>query len=81
MTPVLTITASPAIVTAGIPADVNFTVKNQTSGFVVSGATVTLTGVATGSGDTGADGNATISVNAGSAGTITATASMTGYTG
>ena len=78
--PVLTISASPKSVIAGTPANVNFTVKNQTSGLVVSGATVTLTGVATGSGITGTDGNATISVNAGSPGTITATASKTGYT-
>ena len=78
--PVLTVNASPTSVTAGTPTNVKFTVKNQPSGLVVSGATVTLTGVATGSGTTGADGNATISVNAGSAGAITATASMTGYT-
>ena len=81
VTPVLTISASPISVTVGSPANVNFTVRNQTSGLVVNGATVTLTGVATGSGVTGANGNATISVNAGSAGTITATASMSGYTG
>jgi hypothetical protein len=46
---------------------------------VVSGAFVTLSGAATGSGTTGSDGNTIIKVNAGSAGTITATASRTGY--
>ena len=78
--PVLTVTASPTSVIAGTPTAVTFTVKNQTSGLVVNGATVTLTGVATGSGVTGANGNATISVNAGTAGIITATATLTGYT-
>ena len=78
--PALTVSASPTTVTAGTPTNVKFTVKNQSSGLVVSGATVTLTGVATGSGTSGADGIATISVNAGSGGTITATASKTGYT-
>jgi hypothetical protein len=80
VTPVLTVAASPTSVTANTPTNVNFTVRNQSSGLVVSGATVALTGVATGTGTTGADGNATISVNAGSAGTITATATLTGYT-
>jgi len=78
--PVLTVSASPIIVTAGTPTNVKFLVRNATSTLPVNGATVTLTGVATGSGSTGADGNATISVNANSAGIITATASMTGYT-
>ena len=78
--PVLTVSASPIIVTAGTPTNVKFMVRNATSTLPVNGATVTLTGVATGSGSTGADGNATISVNANSAGIITATASMTGYT-
>jgi PKD repeat protein len=75
---VLTVSANPPAVIAGTPTNVNFTVRNQ-SGFVVVGALVTLTGVATGSNTTGADGNATISVNAGSPGTITATASLNPY--
>jgi hypothetical protein len=79
VTPVLTVSANPTSVIAGTPTNVNFTVKNQSSGLAVNGASVALTGVATGSGTTGADGNATISVNAGSAGIITATASMGGY--
>ena len=78
--PVLTIVANQTTVTAGTPASVNFLVRNQSSGLAVSGATITLTGVATGTGTTGADGNATISVNATGAGSITATASMAGYT-
>ena len=78
--PALTITASPTSVIAGIPTAVTFTVKNQTSGLAVNGATVTLSGAATGSGVTGANGNTTISVNASAAGTITATATLTGYT-
>ena len=80
VSPALTVSASPTSVIAGTPTNVNFTVRNQSSGLVVSGALVTLTGVATGTGTTGADGNATISVNAGGAGTVTATASMAGYT-
>jgi hypothetical protein len=78
--PVLTVSASPTTVTAGTPTNVNFTVRNATSTLPVSGALVTLTGVAGGSGTTGADGNATILVNAGSPGAVTATASLTGYT-
>jgi hypothetical protein len=74
------VSASPTSVIVGTPTPVTFTVRNQSSGLVVNGATVTLTGVATGSGVTGANGNATISVNAGAAGIITATANRTGYT-
>ena len=80
VTPVLTITANQTNVTAGTPTFVNFMVRNQSSGLAVSGATVTLTGVATGTGTTGAGGNTTLSVNASGAGIVTATASMTGYT-
>ena len=78
--PALTVSASPASVIAGTPTAVKFTVKNQTSGLVINGAAVTLSGAATGSGVTGADGTAIISVNAATAGTITATATRTGYT-
>ena len=78
--PVLTVTASPSSVIVGTATAVKFTVKNQTSGLVINGATVTLSGSATGSGVTGADGTVTISVNAGTAGTITATAIRTGST-
>ena len=51
--PVLTVSASPASVIVGTPTAVKFTVKNQSSGLVINGATVTLSGVATGSGVTG----------------------------
>jgi hypothetical protein len=78
--PVLTIAANQTTVTAGTPTSVNFMVRNQSSGLAVSGATVTLTGVATVSGTTSAGGNVTLLVNATGAGTITATASMAGYT-
>ena len=78
--PALTVSASPTSVIVRTPTAVTFTVKNQTSGLVVNGATVTLTGVATGSGVTGANGNTTISVNASAAGTVTATATLAGYT-
>jgi len=74
----LGISASPTTVTAGIPTDVTFTVISDSA--AVSDALVTLSGSATGSGTTDANGTAVISVNATGAGTITATASKTGYT-
>ena len=77
-TPVLSISTSPTLVTAGIATGVVFTVTS--SGTAVVGATVTLTGVASGTGTTISGGVITISVNATGAGTITATASKTGYT-
>ncbi len=73
----LGISASPTTVTAGIPTDVTFTVTSDSA--KISGATVTLSGSATGSGTTDANGTAVISVNATEAGTITATASKAGY--
>ncbi len=76
--PLLSISANQTTVTVSTPTDVNFTVTN--AGAAVSGATVTLSGMATGSGTTDASGNTIISVNATGAGTITATASLTGYT-
>ena len=74
--PPLTVSANPTNVTVGILTNVIFTVSPA-----VSGATVTLTGAATGSETTDANGSATISVNSTGAGTITVTPSMTGYTG
>ena len=79
--PGLTVSANPTSITMGTPTPVIFTIKNATSTLPVSGAVVTLTGAATGSGTTGTDGNATISVNATNAGIITATATLTGYSG
>jgi hypothetical protein len=77
-TPALSISADLATVTVGVPTDVTFTVTN--SSVPVEGAAITLSGSATGSGTTDANGTAVISVNATGAGTITATASNTGYT-
>jgi hypothetical protein len=77
-TPKLSISASPTTVTVGVPTDVTFTVTNDSE--PVEGAAITLTGQATGSGTTDADGTAVISVNATSEGTITATASKEGFT-
>lgn len=74
--PPLTVTASPTTVTQGITTPVKFTVKS--SGADVTGANVTLSGAATGSGTT-VNGTVTINVNAATAGTITATATKTGY--
>jgi hypothetical protein len=74
----LSISATPTTVTAGIPTDVTFTVTSN--GIAVGDASVSLSGSATGSGMTDANGTAVISMNATGAGTITATASKTGYT-
>jgi len=75
--PTLTVSATPSTVTAGTPTFVTFNVTS--SGIAIDNATVTLSGIATGSGITNASGLAVISVNATSAGTVIATASMTGY--
>ncbi len=78
--PTLTVSASPKNVTAGTATNVVFTVTSN--GSTVNGATVTLSGAGVSiSNTTDASGIATISVNATSPGTITATASKTGYTG
>ncbi|MCZ7400992.1 MAG: S-layer protein domain-containing protein [Candidatus Methanoperedens sp.] len=74
--PALTVSANPKNVTVGTPTNVIFTVSPA-----LSGATVTLTDKATGSGTTDANGSVNISVNATGAGTITVTPGMTGYTG
>jgi hypothetical protein len=73
----LGISANPATVTVAIPTDVTFNVTSDSA--KISEATVTLSGSATGSGTTDANGTAVISVNATGAGTITATASKAGY--
>ncbi len=73
----LSISANPTTVTAGIPTDVIFNVTSDSA--KISEATVTLSGSATGSGTTDANGTVVISVNATGAGTIMATASKTGY--
>ena len=76
--PALSISADPTTVTMGVPTDVTFTVTN--SSVPVEGAAITLTGKATGSGTTDANGTAVISLNATGKGTITATASKEGFT-
>ncbi|MCX9025799.1 MAG: hypothetical protein OIN85_06860, partial [Candidatus Methanoperedens sp.] len=76
--PALVVTSNPATVRAGTPASVIFTLTS--AGAIISGATITLEGAATGSGTTDGSGKATITVNAAKAGTITATAIKTGFT-
>ena len=71
-TSTLSISASPTNVDVGIPTDVTFTVTNNS--IPVEGAAISLSGSATGSGTTNAQGTAIISINATSEGTITATA-------
>jgi len=74
----LSITASVTEVTVGIPTEVTFTVTSN--GAPVRLADVVLSGMATGSDRTDANGTALISVNATGAGVITATASRSGFT-
>jgi len=74
----LSISADPTTVTVGTPTDVTFTVTNGSA--LIEGASITLTGCADESGTTDASGIVVISVNATSAGTITAIASKDGYT-
>lgn len=79
ITPVtLAVTASPSIITAGDPTSVTFSVTNIL-GAPQGGIKVDLTGTATGSGTTDANGNVVINVNAPTAGAMTATAGKTGY--
>lgn len=74
----LSISSSHATVTLGVPTHVTFTAT--AIGSPVSGATISLSGATVGSGITNQDGKAIILVNPQSTGTITATASETGYT-
>ena len=74
----LSISASLSEVNVGEATNVTFTVTSDDN--PVEGANVTLSGSADGSGTTEADGSVVISVNATSAGTITATANKVGYT-
>ncbi|MFZ3058329.1 MAG: hypothetical protein WA102_01205 [Candidatus Methanoperedens sp.] len=76
--PTLSVAATPTTVTVGTPTSATFTVTS--GGTAVSGATVTLTGSSTGTGTTDGSGKVVISVNAATAGTITAAATKTGYT-
>jgi len=73
----LSISASHSSITAATPTFVTFTVKSGSS--FISDSTVTLTGAASGNGVTNQNGIAIILVNSSGTGTITATASRTGY--
>jgi hypothetical protein len=73
----LSVAANPASVTAGVPAYVTFTVTSGSN--TVSDSTVTLTGMASGSGVTNPNGQVIIYVNSTSSGAITATATKNGY--
>ena len=74
----LSVTASPDIVTVGTPELVTITATS--GGSLVEGVGLTLSGCGvTDFGDTGADGTATFTVNATSAGAIDVTASLAGY--
>ena len=85
----MSITSDTQFVYVGTSASVTFTVENIGTAACmaigcptsspVNGAQVQLSGAATGSGTTDADGNVTIIVTATSQGTITATASAAGY--
>ncbi len=75
--PSLIVFAIPTTITAGTPTSVSFTVASGSA--AVGGATVILTGAATGNGTTDPNGNAVIIVNATGAGTVTATVSKAGF--
>jgi hypothetical protein len=74
----LSVSSSPSSITAATPTFVTFTVKSGNN--FISEATVTLTGAANGNGVTNLNGIAIIQVNSAGPGTITATASRTGFT-
>ncbi len=76
-TQALSVTSTPTTITAGVPAFVSFYVASGTA--PVSESTVTLTGVAGGSGITNQNGQVILLVNATSAGAITATAAKNGF--
>ena len=73
----LSVAANPTSVTAGVPTYVTFTV---TSGInTVGDSTVTLTGMASGSGVTNPNGQVILYVNSTNSGAITATSTKNGY--
>lgn len=76
-TQALSVAANPTSVTAGVPAYVTFTVTSGSS--AVGESTVTLTGMASGSGVTNPNGQVILFVNSTSSGTITATSTKNGY--
>ncbi len=74
----LNIVANPATITAKYPSYVMFTVTSGNN--FINEALVTLTGAVSGNGVTNQNGQTIILVNSPGAGTITASASKTGYT-
>jgi len=73
----LSVAANPTSVIAGVPAYVTFTVTSGSS--AVGESTVTLTGMASGSGVTNPNGQVILYVNSTSSGAITATSTKNGY--
>lgn len=73
----LSVATNPTSVTAGVPSYVTFTVTSGSN--AVSDSTVTLTGMASGSGVTNPNGQVILYVNSTSSGAITATATKNGY--
>jgi hypothetical protein len=77
--PTLSVSSSHSSVTINVPMYVTFTVTAGSS--AVSDTLVSLTGTASGSGITNQEGKAIILVTPSGAGTITASANRTGFTG
>jgi|GEM_PF-1001716 len=77
--PRLNITTSSLSIPAGTSTNVIFTVESN--GLPIDGVSINLKGAALGSGITGTNGNASISINASNNGTIIAEAQKSGYTG
>lgn len=73
----LSVAANPTSVTAGVPAYVIFTVTSGSN--AVGESTVTLTGMASGSGVTNPNGQVILYVNSTSSGAIAATATKNGF--
>ena len=73
----LSVASNPTTVTAGVPAYVTFTVTS--GGNAVSESTVTLTGMASGTGITNQNGQVILYVNSTGTGAITATVTKNGY--
>ena len=78
-TPALFLSASTLNITVGTETEVTYIVTS--SGTPIEGALLNLSGCATGSGTTDANGKAVLKVNASCEGVITAKASKEGYTG
>ncbi|MCX9010773.1 MAG: hypothetical protein OIN66_06585 [Candidatus Methanoperedens sp.] len=75
----LSISSSPASITAGVPTYVMFTVTSGNN--AINEAAVAVTGAASGNGVTNQNGQVILLVNSTGSGTITASVSRTGYSG